>query len=95
MKLIKIMLCSLAIFVSASAQQKELPTPQPLSIKTFEERLVKLQRERDQLVANINAYDGAIQECKYWLELLEKQEQSGIKSEEKSDGLEHSNHEVK
>lgn len=35
------------------------------------DRLEVLERDRAQVIANINAYDGAIQECKYWLEQLE------------------------
>lgn len=36
--------------------------------KAIEERLRILQRERQLLVDNLNAYDGAIQDCQYWLE---------------------------
>ena len=39
--------------------------------EALEERLEQLQREREQLVANIHAYGGAIQECEYWLRQLD------------------------
>jgi len=37
-----------------------------------EQRLAQLKAERDQLVANLNAYNGAIQDCEYWLSLLKE-----------------------
>ena len=40
----------------------------------LQQRLEKLEADRNQLLANLNAYDGAIQEAKYWLTQLEKQE---------------------
>lgn len=30
-------------------------------------RLQQLKKEREQMVANIHAYDGGIQDCEYWL----------------------------
>ena len=35
-----------------------------------EKRLEQLTAERDQLVANLQAYNGAIQDCEYWLNQL-------------------------
>jgi len=37
------------------------------------ERLAKLKAEREQLLANLNAYNGAIQDCEYWLSVLDKE----------------------
>ena len=37
--------------------------------------MAALQRDREQAIANVNAYDGAIQECQFWLELLKNAEQ--------------------
>ena len=52
--------------VSAQASKPPLITREALL-----DRLEVLERDRAQVIANINAYDGAIQECKYWLEQLE------------------------
>lgn len=40
--------------------------------EAIEARIQQLQREQEQLVAKTNAFSGAIQDCKYWLEQLEK-----------------------
>ena len=40
--------------------------------EALEERLQLLQKELEQVRANLFAYDGAIQECKYWLSLVEE-----------------------
>lgn len=49
--------------------------PSPITKEALEQRLAALQRDRTQAVANVNAYDGAIQECRFWLELLKDAEQ--------------------
>mgnify|MGYP001566969852 CR=1 FL=1 len=33
----------------------------------IEARLAQLKTERDAAIANINAYNGAIQDCEHWL----------------------------
>jgi len=38
----------------------------------IEDRLKTLTSEREQLKNNLIAYEGAMQDCKYWLEQLEK-----------------------
>jgi len=43
------------------------------------ERLDRLKREKSQLIASVNAYDGAIQECLYWLGKLKEDEKEGGK----------------
>jgi len=40
----------------------------------IEARLKKLQQDRLQSVGIVAAYDGAMQDCKYWLEELAKVE---------------------
>ena len=53
--------------------------PYPITQQALELRLETLQRDRAQAIANINAYDGAIQECEYWLGVLkiaEKKEET-------------------
>jgi len=42
------------------------------------ERLAKLKAEREQLIANLNAYNGAIQDCEYWLSVLEDGENNDL-----------------
>jgi septal ring factor EnvC (AmiA/AmiB activator) len=49
--------------------------------KELEERLAKLHSEQElvrknliQLQANLNAYEGAIQECEHWLSQLDIEE---------------------
>ena len=49
--------------------------PSPITKEVLELRLVALERDRAQAIANVNAYDGAIQECQFWLELLKDAEQ--------------------
>jgi len=46
--------------------------------EVLQQRLVELQSGRDQAMANLNAYSGAIQECQHWIDYIEaasKQEQ--------------------
>jgi len=57
--------------------------PHPITQQALELRLETLERNRAQAIANVNAYDGAIQECKYWLELLKKAEKKERAKEEK------------
>ena len=49
--------------------------PSPITKEALELRLAALERDRAQAIANVNAYDGAIQECQFWLELLKDAEQ--------------------
>jgi len=44
-----------------------------LTKEMIEQRLAKLKAEREQLIANLNAYNGAIQDCEYWLSVLDKE----------------------
>ncbi len=39
-----------------------------------EERLESLQEQRSELMRNLAAYNGAIQDCEYWLTVLDKEE---------------------
>jgi len=38
----------------------------------IQERLKTLENEREQMKTTLIAYEGAIQDCKYWLEQLEE-----------------------
>ena len=45
-----------------------------MTLEALRERLAKLQAEYEQTKANMHAYEGAIQECQYWIDLLETSE---------------------
>jgi len=40
----------------------------------IEARKQQLEAERDELIAKLHAYTGALQDCEYWLEQIEKEE---------------------
>jgi hypothetical protein len=42
----------------------------------LEQRLIDLKAGKEQAVANVNAFEGAIQECSHWLDILNAAEQS-------------------
>jgi hypothetical protein len=48
----------------------------PITQEALEARLADLERGRVQAIANLNAYDGAIQECNYWLGQLKAAEEA-------------------
>ena len=35
--------------------------------EAIEQRLAALRAQREQLILNVNAYNGAIEDCEYWL----------------------------
>lgn len=43
----------------------------PMTKEKLLERIKQLEAERANLIQNIAAYDGAIQDCKWWLEQME------------------------
>lgn len=47
----------------------------------LEKRLQALQANYDQAIAQVNAFEGAILECRYWLKELEKEksDESNVK----------------
>jgi len=49
-----------------------------ITYKMLSERLAKLKAEREQLLANLNAYNGAIQDCEYWLKLIDQPEEAEV-----------------
>lgn len=57
-----------------SAQAGPSSPPQGITKEQLQERLVKLEQGKNQAVANANAYGGAIEEVKFWLETLKTQE---------------------
>ena len=40
--------------------------------KTIKERITVLEGQRTQAISNVHAIDGAIQDCKFWLEEISK-----------------------
>ena len=40
--------------------------------KTIKERIKTLEAQRAQAVSNVHAIEGAIQDCKFWLEEISK-----------------------
>jgi hypothetical protein len=52
--------------------------PSFITRELLELRLKALERDREQAIANVNAYDGAIQECQFWLELLKDEEEEAM-----------------
>jgi len=64
---------SFVAMVMAGEKPKSKPESSPATITKAEldERLNTLMRERDQIIANLHAYEGAIEDCKYWLSQLE------------------------
>ena len=43
-----------------------------MDVKTINERITLLQNQRAQIISNVHALDGAIQDCKFWLEQISK-----------------------
>ncbi len=43
-----------------------------MDVKTINERITLLQNQRTQTISNVHAIDGAIQDCKFWLEEISK-----------------------
>lgn len=70
-------LCGLAItllIIVGAMVYAQAPAAQPQITKAvLKARLAELQRGRDQAMADVNAYNGAIQECQYWMDWLDKQ----------------------
>jgi hypothetical protein len=46
----------------------------PITVEALQDRLAGLEKGRAQTLANLSAYDGAIVECQYWLDLAKKAE---------------------
>ena len=43
-----------------------------MDVKTINERITLLQNQRTQAISNVHAIEGAIQDCKFWLEEISK-----------------------
>ena len=53
---------------------------------SLQQRKEQLQGQYDQTVANANALQGAIQECNFWIALLEKQNAVSIQGPTEGNG---------
>ena len=51
----------------------------------LQERMEKLIKERRALVDNVNAYNGAIEDCNYWLKQLETSVTPSLVTNEKKE----------
>jgi len=59
---------------SAPVIQPQSAPPPVFTKELFQQRIAYLEHQRDQMIANVNALDGAIQECAFWLKQLEEAE---------------------
>jgi peptidoglycan hydrolase CwlO-like protein len=46
--------------------------PAVLTKEAVQQRLTELKKQKEQVLADVNALSGAIQDCEYWLEELNK-----------------------
>lgn len=76
MKTLIIFLLAMAAVVSAQTTANPAPPsatiPAVVTQIDVEARLTELERGRAQALANLHAYDGAIQECQYWLATIKQ-----------------------
>jgi len=72
-----VVLVLLAGFVFA--EEKPAAPPAGITKAALEARLTELKNGKDQAVANLNAFTGAIQECEHWLEFLKAAEDAKAK----------------
>ena len=67
-------LCGVLVAVSLLAVGQQAPTPpapvQAITVAMLEQRLSDLKAGKEQAVANVNAFEGAIQETQHWLDAL-------------------------
>lgn len=64
----------LCVSVLGDDTPKTEPTTQPITRAMLTQRLVELEQGLEQAKANLHAYEGAIADCKYWLDKLNKPE---------------------
>jgi len=71
------------LIVGAGLAQKE--SKPPITKEALQQRLGQLQQAREQAIANVNALNGAIQECTYWIDQIEMAEKTSKSEEKKSE----------
>jgi hypothetical protein len=60
--------------LSICQEKPKEPEKPAMTLETLQTRMGTLQKGREQAIANVNAYDGAIQECQYWIDYLTPKE---------------------
>ena len=60
------------LMLSLSAQTPASLAGKQVTLEALQQRLQELQKERETVLANLHAYDGAIQETQHWITELTK-----------------------
>ena len=60
--------------------QNDVSAKPEITIEKLQKRLKELEGAREQILANLNAVNGAIEDCKYWMTELEDKEESPVKT---------------
>jgi hypothetical protein len=68
-------------FVTILLILSALAAAEPITREAIEKRLASLEKDRAQMIATLTTIDGAIIDCKYWLEQI-KSEAPKIESKE-------------
>lgn len=63
-----------ALLLQAASPDLKTPAVSVITKEALGGRLVELQQQREQAIANVNAISGAIQECQYWIAWLKEKE---------------------
>ena len=88
MRLVPVLVLALspAVFgqLATGPHQIEPSAPVTITAQALELRLAELERGRTQALANLHAYDGAIQECQYWLAVVKPKEPQSPTAESKA-----------
>jgi hypothetical protein len=60
-------------FVTILLISSALAAAEPITREAIEKRLASLQKDRDQMIATLTTIDGAIIDCKYWLDQIKSE----------------------
>ena len=72
--LVFLLMACVLLLQAASPDSSENNSPAAITKEALEERLVELQQQREQAIANVNAISGALQECQHWIAWLKEKE---------------------
>jgi hypothetical protein len=84
MRLILAVLLTFSTIGLAQDPPAATPATTVITKAALEERLAGLQKSREQTLANLNAYNGAIEECQYWLDQLRAEEKAKEEAKKKA-----------